>query len=110
MPAFFDYLRNITYYLLFSTLAGMAAPSGKYKKYVTLITGMVLLLLMIQPLRSLAGQGIPVTQWFAGITEAAVPNPDAGLPPDAEAPPGAGYSEWFRYTPRLSIKRISLSV
>jgi stage III sporulation protein AF len=67
VAAFFDYLRNITYYLLFSTLAGLAAPSGKYKKYVALITGLVLLLLMIQPLKDIVGRGVPVTEWFSGV-------------------------------------------
>lgn len=67
MPAFFDYLRNITYYLLFAALVGFIAPSGKYKKFVSLVMGFILLVLMIQPIRHIAGAEIPVTQWFAGI-------------------------------------------
>ncbi len=70
MPSFFEYLRNITYYLLFSALAGMAAPSGKYKKYISFVTGLVLLLLMIIPLRDFVGSGIPVTEWFSGLIPA----------------------------------------
>jgi stage III sporulation protein AF len=65
MPAFFDYLRNITYYLLFAALVGMLAPGGKYQQYVRLVTGLVLLFLLIQPLTAFVkGPGIPVTQWF----------------------------------------------
>jgi stage III sporulation protein AF len=82
LAAFFDYLKNITYYLLFSTLAGMAAPSGKYKKYVALITGLVLLLLMVRPLREIAGKGVPVTEWFAFN------------PADAADVPQPSYSQW----------------
>jgi stage III sporulation protein AF len=82
LAAFFDYLKNITYYLLFSTLAGMAAPSGKYKKYVALITGLVLLLLMVSPLKEIAGRGVPVTEWFA-LT-----------PPDDGIAPQPAYSQW----------------
>jgi hypothetical protein len=62
----------------------MAAPSGKYKKYVALITGLVLLLLMIKPLQHFTGQGLPVTDWFSGITS--VPAADSG----------AEYEQWSR--------------
>ncbi len=100
MPAFFEYLRNITYYLLFSTLLGMAAPSGKYKKYVSLITGLVLLLLMVQPLKSLAGQGVPVTEWFSGLAAANAAespiNPNAALSPEEASPAESAYSQWSR--------------
>ena len=66
MPVFFEYLRNITYYLLFATLAGMAAPAGKYRQYVKLVTGFILLLLIIKPLAAYTnGLGVPVTEWFA---------------------------------------------
>ena len=66
MPAFFEYLRNITYYLMFATVAGIFAPAGKYKKFVSLVLGFILLLMMIRPLAGL-GEEIPVTQWFTGI-------------------------------------------
>jgi hypothetical protein len=65
MPAFFEYLRNITYYLLFASLIGMAAPAGKYRQYVKLTTGFILLLLIIKPLAAFTdGLGVPVTEWF----------------------------------------------
>ena len=67
MPAFFDYLRNITYYLLFASLVGLIAPAGKYKKFVALVMGLILLVLLLQPIRSLIGTQIPVTEWFAGL-------------------------------------------
>ena len=67
MPAFFDYFRNITYYLLFAALVGLIAPTGKYKKYVSLVMGFILLLLLLQPIRNFMGTQIPVTEWFAGL-------------------------------------------
>ena len=68
MPAFFEYLRNITYYLMFATMVGIFAPAGKYRKYVSLVMGFVLLLLMVQPLAGFfGGRDIPVTQWFSGV-------------------------------------------
>ncbi|MCL2048618.1 MAG: stage III sporulation protein AF [Defluviitaleaceae bacterium] len=71
MPAFFEYLRNITYYLMFATVIGIFAPMGKYRKFVSLVLGFVLLLMMIQPLAVvLKTQDIPVTQWFANFSPA----------------------------------------
>ena len=67
MFAFFDYLRNITYYLLFAALVGFIAPAGKYKKFVSLVMGLVLLTLILQPIRGIVATQIPVTDWFVGI-------------------------------------------
>lgn len=66
MPAFFLYLRNITYYLMFATVATMVAPAGKYRKFVSLVMGFILLATMLAPLARFSGE-IPVTQWFYGI-------------------------------------------
>ena len=67
MPAFFEYLRNITYYLLFAALVGLIAPTGKYKKFVSLVMGLIMLVLLLTPIRGIVGRQIPVTEWFAGI-------------------------------------------
>jgi len=84
MPAFFEYLRNITYYLMFATVAGMFAPQGKYKKFVSLVLGFILLLVMLRPLVTAFGDGeIPVAAWFGGI----VPVSETG---DWET----SYSQW----------------
>ncbi|MCL2225903.1 MAG: stage III sporulation protein AF [Defluviitaleaceae bacterium] len=67
MPSFFEYIGNITYYLLFAAVVGIFAPVGKYRKFVSLVLGLVLLVLMVQPLVGIfGGNDIPVTQWFAG--------------------------------------------
>ena len=84
MPAFFEYFRNITYYLLFAALVGLVAPTGKYKKFVNLVMGFILLLLLLQPIRSFMGTQIPVTEWFAGL-----------VPPTHAAPDMEGtYTLW----------------
>ncbi|MCL2528132.1 MAG: stage III sporulation protein AF [Defluviitaleaceae bacterium] len=67
MSAFFDYLRNITYFLLFAALVGFIAPTGKYRKFVSLVMGFILLVMLLQPIRHFTGGDIPVNQWFAGI-------------------------------------------
>ncbi|MCL2286936.1 MAG: stage III sporulation protein AF [Firmicutes bacterium] len=65
MPAFFIYLRNITYYLMFVAVIGMLAPPGKYKKFVSLVMGFILLSTMAAPLARF-GSELPVTDWFGG--------------------------------------------
>ena len=60
MPAFFAYLRNITYYLMFATVAGMVAPAGKYRKFVSLVMGFILLAIMLAPLARWSGE-VPIT-------------------------------------------------
>lgn len=83
MSAFFDYARNITYYLLFFTLVNLAAPGGRYKAYVRLVTGLVLICLLIQPLRALVnGGGFPVTELFSQV----IPKSSVSLP--------EGYEGW----------------
>ena len=76
MSAFFDYIRNITYYLLFASLVGLIAPTGKYKKYVSWVIGLVLLVLLLQPLRHIIGTQIPVTQWFEGLVSQPIGHED----------------------------------
>ncbi|MCL2578080.1 MAG: stage III sporulation protein AF [Defluviitaleaceae bacterium] len=86
MPAFFEYIGNITYYLLFAAVAGIFAPAGKYRKFVSLVLGFVLLLLMIQPLAGLlGGRDIPITQWFAGNVPVQIVNDDLD----------SAYAEWW---------------
>jgi len=70
MPAFFTYITNITYYLLFAAVVGMLAPTGKYKKFVTLVTGFVLVVMVLAPV-SRMGRDFNVADFFAGV---------AGLP------------------------------
>lgn len=77
MPALFEYLRNITYYLLFAALVTMMA--GKHRQHVRLIMGLVLLLLIIQPLNAFVkGPGLPVTDWYTGMLPVAANGSEAG--------------------------------
>ena len=75
MSAFFIYLRNITYYLMFAAVVGMLAPAGKYKKFVSLVMGFILLSIMIAPLARFSS-GIPVTDWFHGLAHGEAANED----------------------------------
>lgn len=71
MQAFFIYLRNITYYLLFAAVVGMLAPVGKYKKFVSLVMGFILLNMMIAPLGRFSPT-IPISNLLAGLPFAEV--------------------------------------
>jgi len=51
---------------MFVSVIGMLAPPGKYKKFVSLVTGFILLSIMIAPLARFNGE-ISVTDWFSGI-------------------------------------------
>lgn len=50
MEAVYEWIRNITGYILFMTVLDNLLPGKKYGKYLKLFSGMVLILLMIQPL------------------------------------------------------------
>ena len=68
MPAFFEYLRNITYYLIFLAVVGMITPSGSYKKYITLIMGILLIGIVITPITSIINRTqLPMTEIFGNI-------------------------------------------
>lgn len=49
MEGFYDWIRNITYYLIFVTAAVNLLPNKKYEKYFRLFAGMVLILLVLKP-------------------------------------------------------------
>ena len=68
MPAFFEYMRNISYYLVFMALVGVIAPSGNYKKYISLMMGIMLIGIVINPITMLLGrEAVPMTQIFGNI-------------------------------------------
>ncbi|MBE7719981.1 MAG: sporulation protein [Lacrimispora celerecrescens] len=50
MEELFNWIRNITYYLIFITVVGNLLPDKKYEKYIKLFAGMVLILLVLKPI------------------------------------------------------------
>jgi len=68
MAAFFEYLRNITYYLMFMAVVGLIAPSGNYKKYIAVVMGILLIGVVINPITSgLRQPSVPMTEMFGNI-------------------------------------------
>lgn len=49
MEVFYEWIRNITYYLIFMTVVANLLPNKKYEKYFRLFAGMVLILLVLKP-------------------------------------------------------------
>jgi len=71
MAAFFEYLRNITYYLMFMAVVGLIAPSGNYKKYIAVVMGIMLIGVVINPITAGLGQSsLPMTEIFGNILPA----------------------------------------
>ena len=44
-----EYVRNIAFYLIFMSLSGIILPEGKYKKYINVILGLVLIVILLSP-------------------------------------------------------------
>jgi hypothetical protein len=68
MGAFFGYITNITYYLFFAAVANMLAPAGKYRKFVAVVTGFVLIVMVLAPLRQM-GRDFDVADFFAQLAQ-----------------------------------------
>ncbi len=49
MEELFQWIRNITYYLIFITVVINLLPDKKYEKYIKFFAGMVLILLVLKP-------------------------------------------------------------
>ena len=47
MEGLYEWIRNITYYLIFMTVVTNLLPDKKYEKYFRLFAGMVLILLAV---------------------------------------------------------------
>ena len=73
MPAFFDYLRNIAYYLVFMAVVGVIVPSGNYKKYIALVMGIMLIGIVLRPVATFLDRPqLPMTDLFGNVLPPAV--------------------------------------
>lgn len=50
MENLFEWIRNITYYIIFMTVVINLLPDKKYEKYIRLFAGMILILLVLKPI------------------------------------------------------------
>jgi stage III sporulation protein AF len=73
------WLRNLSFFLIFSAFAGIILPNEKYKKYIDLCFGIVLVIIMLAPITGLLGLGeFPVDELFDQIAGGAAPSSAMG--------------------------------
>lgn len=53
MEYFYDYIRNIIIFLLFISFLQIIMPNEKYRNYLQLVLGMILIFIMIKPAKDL---------------------------------------------------------
>lgn len=53
MSAISDFVRNIAVFMIFAGFVGVIVPDGKYKGYVNVVLGLILVLLLINPVAAL---------------------------------------------------------
>lgn len=51
----YEWVRNIAYYMILVTVAVQVIPKSGYKKYIRFFTGLLLILLMCEPILKIAG-------------------------------------------------------
>jgi len=57
---------------MFAAAVGMLAPPGKYKGFVSLVMGLILVSVMVAPLARFSTE-IPATEWFWGFIQGDAP-------------------------------------
>lgn len=59
-----EWIQNIVVFLLMMTLIGQLIPEDKYRKYVRLIMGMILIMVLLMPITKIAGMEETIYQNF----------------------------------------------
>lgn len=68
----YDWLKDLSYYLILVTAVTYALPSNSYRKYIRFFTGLVLLLMLLTPVLQLFGReavDIEEVEWKRTIPE-----------------------------------------
>jgi len=50
-----EYIKGIIFFLVFASFVGIILPEGKYKKYINLVMGFVVMALIFKPVTNLGG-------------------------------------------------------
>ncbi len=69
MQAVVDWIKSIAYYVIVISVFHGILPDNRYKKYVQLFTGLVLVLLILSPIVRLAGQEENMASFFMDYAE-----------------------------------------
>lgn len=57
----YEWIRNIAFYMILSTVFLEAIPANTYKKYIRFVTGMILVLLLMTPVLKICKMEYPVS-------------------------------------------------
>ncbi|PNV61217.1 sporulation protein [Clostridium sp. chh4-2] len=68
MEELYSWVKNITCYLIFITVAVNLLPNKNYEKYIRLFAGMVLILLVVKPLTGGLRLEDKISRYFESIT------------------------------------------
>lgn len=60
----YEWLQNITFYLVMVTAVLHAVPNQEYRKYVRFFTGLVLVLMMLTPILNVFGTDIAFAELY----------------------------------------------
>ena len=60
------YIRNIVMYMIFDAFVVIIFPGDKYKKYISLVSGFILILIMLTPTKNLICYFNKRIDWFTG--------------------------------------------
>lgn len=52
---FSEYIRSIVFFLVFASFVGIILPSGKYKSYINIVIGFVVMFLVFEPISDISG-------------------------------------------------------
>ena len=65
------YAKNILFFIIFIVFAGIILPDDKYKKYIDMVIGLVLVFIIIEPVSGIFAKGVfvPGNDLFAGIDD-----------------------------------------
>ncbi len=66
-----SYIKNIAFFLIFISFVGIIVPNDKYKKYISILLGFVLIILVISPIKGVFnGEAINFPSMFKELNEA----------------------------------------
>lgn len=60
----YEWLQNISFYLILVTAVLQAVPNQEYRKYIRFFTGLVLILMLLAPILDLFGSEVRISEIY----------------------------------------------
>ena len=64
-----EWLQNVTFYFILVTLVMQMIPNQSYKKYIQFFTGLILVLLLAEPIMNIVEMDFSIEDYAAQIEE-----------------------------------------